>query len=368
MTAGGHSEKLHIGHFNTNRGWGGGEHQVMLLMQGLRRQGVSSTLFAHPRGKLIATARAAGMTVHPLRGFASMVIPWPCLVPLSKKVGGLGIDILHLHDSRGLWIGSWMRRRTGIPAVLSRRIASPLRRNFISNMKYSGGNVQAVIAVSETVRDIFARSGYPDERIHVVTDGLDINELTGIEKDEPFRSRYGGTALIGGIGKLSVKKNWQLLVRVAAHLAKQGHDFRWLVFGDGPERGRLEELSRSLGVGDIVHFPGFKDDAGSLLKSFDVLFHPSLMEGASVTIRSAMVMGVPVVAVDAPASVESLAGCGWIVGGDDVPGAAASVLEAVSDEGKRREVCSGARASAVSRFSIEKTVRGTVDIYRSVLA
>jgi glycosyltransferase involved in cell wall biosynthesis len=234
--------------------------------------------------------------------------------------------------------------------------------------KYSERNLRAVIAVSETVREVFAGFGFPEHRIHVVTDGLDIQELTRIEKDEAFRREFGGTALIGGIGKLSVKKNWQLLVRVAAHLAGEGHDLRWLVLGEGPERGRLEELARNLGVGGIVRFPGFHDDAIRLLRNFDVLFHPSLMEGASVTIRSAMVMGVPVVSADAPASLESLGGHGWIVGGDDVAGAAAGILEAASGATMTRDRCSEARAFAVERFSIEKTVQGTIGVYESALA
>lgn len=308
------------------------------------------------------------MDVQPLPGIVYQVLPWPVLAPLARKVRESGIEILHAHDSRGLWIGSWLRRWTGLPLVLSRRIASPVRTNPISARKYSADNLQAVMAVSETVKEEVARSGYPEDRIHVVTDGLDIEMLAGIATDESFRGMFGGKAFIGGIGKLSAKKNWQLLVRVAAHLAAEGHDLRWVVIGEGPERKSLEDLTRSLGVDHIVSFPGFMENAEPQLKSFDLLFHPSLMEGASVTIRTAMVLGVPVVTADAPASVESLGGCGWVVKGDDVQAAAGNILEALSDTTVRMEMCKRARASAVERFSIAETVRGTIEVYEKVLS
>ena len=51
-----------------------------------------------------------------------------------------------------------------------------------------------------------------------------------------------------------------------------------------------------------------------------------------------------------------------------MPAAAASILEAVSDEARRREKCDSARDSAIDRFSIAKTVQGTIRVYESVVA
>jgi hypothetical protein len=51
---------MHFGQINTNRDWGGGENQILHLMQSLTAMGEQVTLFAHPDGELLRRARALG--------------------------------------------------------------------------------------------------------------------------------------------------------------------------------------------------------------------------------------------------------------------------------------------------------------------
>ena len=221
----------------------------------------------------------------------------------------------------------------------------------------------AVMAISETVRDAMARSGYPRERIFTAPSGLDIAALDRVRADPAWRPEGGVGRLVAGVGKLSAKKNWEMLVRVAARLEAAGEAMDWVVAGEGPERRRLERLIRRLGVERRVRLLGFRDDARVILKSADLLFFPSLMEGASVTVREAMALGTPVVAVDAPGTAESLGGCGWLVRADDVAGAAATVARVLKDAAGRAAMARRARESAVARFSIERTVADTLAVY-----
>jgi glycosyltransferase involved in cell wall biosynthesis len=263
-------------------------------------------------------------------------------------------------------LGAHAAHRLGLPLILTRRVASPIRRNVLSRRKYSRANIAAVIAISETVKRVMAESGYPPEDIHVVQTGLDLAAVRCVEPDSAFRAQYG-PRIAGGIGRLSRKKNWQMSIRVAASIAESVPDLRWVLIGDGPERRRLERLAARLGVPDRIFFLGFREEAGRLMRNFDVLFFPSLMEGASVTVREAMAMGVPVVAVNAEGTVESLDGHGWIVTPGDIEGGRRAVQEALDDPGKRTAAIDGARASAEARFSIDKTVEGTLAVYESVL-
>jgi glycosyltransferase involved in cell wall biosynthesis len=294
------------------------------------------------------------------------VLPFS-LSSLCRLITELGVDLLHVHDSLATTISIGVSRKAKIPVVLSRRIASPVRRNIFSRRKYSSGKLSAVIAISQTVKDVFAKSGYPDDRIVVVPSGIDIQSLEKVERDEQFRRDFGGTYLVGGMGRLSVKKNWQFMARVAAHIAKTGPDVQWCLAGNGPEEKRLQSLVRELGISSRFHFLGFRADATRILKSVDVLFFPSLMEGASVAVRTAMVLGTPVVAVNAPGTMESLSGNGWIVTPNDVEVAARSVVEALTDTKKREDVVRAARESAVSRFAFDRTVEGTIAVYEKIL-
>jgi len=358
----------HIAHLHTSPAWGGGEYQVLYLLEWLFRRQVDATLFAHPWGKLFMRADEKGL---PVRGIPSAaffpILPF-CLSSLVDSMSDVGVNLIHAHDSLATTIGIRVARRLNVPLVISRRIASPMRRNPLSRRKYSPRNIAAVIAISDTVRDVFGKTAnFPMDRIFVAPTGIDIRALNNIESDREFRRSMGGAHIVVGIGKLAPKKNWQFMVRVAAELVKTGVDIQWCLAGDGPERKRLQALVNELGVSSRFHVLGFRTDAARILKNADLLFFPSLMEGASVTVRTAMLLGTPVVAVDAPGTMESLAGHGWIIKSGNVTDAAQSVVQALTDKEKRDAVCKAARESAISRFSFEKTVDSTIAVYERIL-
>jgi glycosyltransferase involved in cell wall biosynthesis len=318
------------------------------------------SLFADASGALFRRATEKGLPVEGLAGLFGVR-------EIAQRLRGMSPVLLHAHDSGALRLGIRVGGKLGLPVVLSRRVASPLRRNPLSARKYSARRIDAVIAISQTVKDVFIRGGYPPERVHVVPSGLDIEALLRVESDAALIGRRGEAVVVGGMGKLSRKKNWQFMVRVAAAMKEEADGIRWVLAGDGPERARLEKLAARLGVEDRFEFLGFRPEGARLLKCFDLLFFPSRREGASVTVREAMVLGVPVVAVNAPGSMESLAGHGWSVADDDVEGAVRSVREALFDAGRRQAVIDGARGSALERFSFERTVEGTLAVYGRVI-
>ena len=163
------------------------------------------------------------------------------------------------------------------------------------------------------------------------------------------------------------KKNWAYMIRVAAHLTAGGSDIQWVLIGDGPERPALERLVREKGLADRFRFMGFQPQAARFIRDFDALFFPSLMEGTPGVVREAMVLGVPVVAVNAPGTVETLGGHGWVVNDGDENQAAQAVLQVLSDSALRQRRCDRARRFALDRFSIDRTISGTLAVYQTLL-
>lgn len=348
---------------HTQRGWGGGEYQVLHLVRGLVSAGIPTTLRARRGGLLLSRALELRLPASPLVG------PWRIPlgeIPLSRALASAGVTLIHCHDSSALSLGHRLKRRLGVPLVLARRVASPLRSNPVSRRKYSPRRIDAVIAISETVRDVFCHGGFPRDRVFVAQSGLDLAALDSHDRESPIH-RPTGRFLIAGIGKLAPKKNWRLLIRTAAALEASGLAADWVLAGDGPERRRLESLAREAGIANRVHFLGHCPDAERILHECDLLFFPSVREGASVTVRQAMALGVPVVAADAAGTAESLDGHGWLVSSDDVDAAAQAVREALGDAGKREAVRQAARMSARTRFAIERTVQETNRVYEMVL-
>jgi glycosyltransferase involved in cell wall biosynthesis len=77
-------------------------------------------------------------------------------------------------------------------------------------------------------------------------------------------------------------------------------ELRCLVFGDGPDRARVEARTRALGLGDAVEFPGRApgDQVRSAIAEAACLLLPSMREGYGLVVVEALARGTPAVVVD----------------------------------------------------------------------
>jgi glycosyltransferase involved in cell wall biosynthesis len=75
---------------------------------------------------------------------------------------------------------------------------------------------------------------------------------------------------------------------------------RFTVVGDGPERNRLEQLTRSLGIAKAVFFCGWLSHAKVLkhLRSADVFVFPSLRDNGAGVVFEALATGAVPLVVD----------------------------------------------------------------------
>jgi glycosyltransferase involved in cell wall biosynthesis len=100
------------------------------------------------------------------------------------------------------------------------------------------------------------------------------------------------------VGGLIPCKACDLGLRAAAPLL-QSDSAHFTIVGDGPERGRLEQLVKSLGIEKAVSFCGWvkHDEVLSRLRSADVMVFPSVRDfGAGVVFEALASGAVPVVA------------------------------------------------------------------------
>jgi glycosyltransferase involved in cell wall biosynthesis len=100
------------------------------------------------------------------------------------------------------------------------------------------------------------------------------------------------------VGGLIPCKACDLALRAAAPLLRDD-SARFTVVGDGPERGNLEQLAKSLGIEKAVSFSGWvsHDEVLRRLRSADVMVFPSVRDfGAGVVFEALATGAVPVVA------------------------------------------------------------------------
>jgi colanic acid/amylovoran biosynthesis glycosyltransferase len=128
-----------------------------------------------------------------------------------------------------------------------------------------------------------------------------------------------------------------------------GNQWRYVVVGDGPERGRLRRLARRLGVGDRVDFVprATRPEIVRLLNSSAICLQGSRTasngdtEGTPIALLEAATLGLPVVAT-AHAGIPELlpsgaAAGGFLVGERDIASMSAALVRLAGSLQERRD-------------------------------
>jgi glycosyltransferase involved in cell wall biosynthesis len=133
--------------------------------------------------------------------------------------------------------------------------------------------------------------------IRLIQNGVDVEEvLASVPSDKTNPDCY----LIGYIGQLIERKDLNTLFEAFKILYGDNKNVRLMVIGDGHQKEALQAKVQQLCIENQVEFMGYRQDATSLLKAFDVFVLPSLMEGIPRCIMEAMAAGVPVIVSDIP--------------------------------------------------------------------
>lgn len=160
----------------------------------------------------------------------------------------------------------------------------------------------AVVAPSRSVRDLIVSRGVTAP-VHVIPTGIDTALLASGDRNEG-RIAHGlpdEATVIGHLGRLAAEKNLRYLATSIGLALRARPEARALIVGDGPARGEMEEVFRSLGVAGAVVFAGkltgrrLRDACAAM----DLFAFASLSETQGLVLAEVMAAGAPVVALDA---------------------------------------------------------------------
>lgn len=104
---------------------------------------------------------------------------------------------------------------------------------------------------------------------------------------------------ICSVGRISYVKNFDSIPYIAKLLKEKGLKFHWYIVGPG-NHADIDKVSVDNGVEDVVHFVGAKSNPYPWMKACDLYMQPSRIEGNSVTVREAQILGKPVIITNYP--------------------------------------------------------------------
>jgi glycosyltransferase involved in cell wall biosynthesis len=154
-------------------------------------------------------------------------------------------------------------------------------------------HASAIIAASSQTYSEFAV--FRDKLFFVPEPGIGRSSCTGRPRNPDSQAKL---KLIF-VGSLVPRKACDIALRAAATLLRSGlADFT--IIGDGPERSRLEQLARSLGIEKAVFFCGWLSHSEVFkgLRAADVFLFPTLRDNGAGVVFEALASGAVPVVVD----------------------------------------------------------------------
>ena len=213
----------------------------------------------------------------------------------------------------------------------------------------------------------------PREKFAVVRLGIPLAErLDDATAERDYRRLYGispGAFVVGWVGRMTGVKATGAVLEIVRATRDRGVDAVLCMVGDGPDRDRLEQLARDLGVARECFFAGYQSEIAGFYRLFDAFVLPSVNEGTPVSAIEALASGTPVVAnrVGGVPDVVRDGEDGFLVEAGDVEGAARRLADLAADPALRARLGASGRARVLERYSVARLVDDVDRLYRALL-
>jgi glycosyltransferase involved in cell wall biosynthesis len=300
------------------------------------------------------------------------------LISLYKYLREKGpFDLVHGHSSKGGALARLSRLLGGPKAVYTPHAFVTVSPHFgkVEIVTYGIAErvlsllTAALIAVSEDEAREALHLGYPEGRIRIIPNAIDLDKIHG-ETGEALRARLGiapDVVAIGFVGRFSPQKAPLLLLEAFAKVALKHPQSSLVMVGEGPLRPLLQKRAQELGLEGRVLWPGFLEGRVAM-RAFDIFALPSNYEGFPYVLLEAMAEGLPVVATRVGGVEMAIreGENGLVVPVGDTESFAQALDLLLSDEQTRNKF-GGKSRQHVQRFGLDKMVEAVLALYSGLI-
>lgn len=274
------------------------------------------------------------------------------------------VELLHIHAGIA-WEGLTapnLARAAGVRRTLRHEHLPDLltaerdRRAYRDAMR----EVDAILCVSQGVRESLERAEVPASKLHVVRNGID---TPAASPDRPRDS----TVLC--VGRHVYQKGHTTLLRAWPEVATRVPGAALDIVGTGPLEPGLRAMARRLGIESSTRFLGQRDDVPGRMARAGCVVLPSRWEGLPLVLLEAIMLGAPAVATAVCGSAEVIEDgvTGRLVPPDEPAALAAALVHVLRDPDGARGMGMRARALVRSRFTAAHMAAETAAHYERSL-
>ena len=354
---------------------GGAEQVAAHIAQYLDRSRFDLTAcYLKENGVAGAQMQRGGVELVPIPGLRDKQRDYFTAFKLLRLIKQRGIQLIHTHDLHGLMDGAVCR-------LLSPRLRHvhtfhwgnyPEREPRYARVEKLLWRVPDALVAVGHAQAAAIQSVYriPADRMHVLWNGTDASQ-SAICPEVAEALPPPGTPLIASISTLIPQKGLSDLLLAASALRQSGRRFLLMIIGQGKLRAQLESQAQELGLGDVVKFLGWINEASQrALPACDVFVQSSHWEAMSVVVLEAMAAGKPiaVTAVGENTRVVLDEETGLLVPPRDPNALAAALARLLDNPDLRSRLGASAARRYEELFTVSHMVKRYEDLYAEMLA
>ncbi|MBI4847602.1 MAG: glycosyltransferase family 4 protein [Nitrospirae bacterium] len=357
---------MNILHTETLKKWGGQQNRILAEATGFIKRGHKVVIACHKGSVLAQKAKQAGIKVHEMNMTKNGYLP--IFMKVKRIIKDEQIDLVSTHSSVDTWAGGTAAKLSGKKLVRFRQNLYPIGRGLLAKFIYSIPD--RLIASSGAIKNLLIQRGFREEKIAVIPETFDMQIFNPDVKDLREELKISPeTLIIGNTSTFTEVKGQEYLLQAFNIISKMVPCIL-LFAGRLPEPARSRYLSHvSPEFRDKVIFLGHRDDVQRVLKTIDIFVYPSWLEGLGTALVEAMAMERAVAVSDIPTFREfvedNVNGVYFKV--KDPDDIAEKVILLARNKDFREQLGSGARATALEKFTLDRMIDLTEACYKEVL-
>jgi len=294
-------------------------------------------------------------------------------------------DIIHLHEYRALQniVIAYYAKKYGVPYVLQAhgslpRFITKRRLKWIYDVLFGYRILKdssKVIALSWVEAEQYKRMGVPEEKIEVISNGIDLSEYGNLLPKRSFKKKFSiddDEKIILYLGRIHKLKGIDFLIKSFAHLVKNGVKDAKLVLA-GADDGYLstaENLINSLGCSSNALFVGAltHEDKISAYIDSTVVVYPERFNVFGLVPLEAAAFSKPVIVSNENymSKVVEGGGFGFSVNYGDVEALAKLFKSLVMNDVLASKMGTRGRQYVADNYSLEKVLDKLEKLYEAV--
>ncbi len=298
----------------------------------------------------------------------------PAALRLTRVIRRAGVDVVHLGNGvRANFDGvlaCWLTRTACVCHVKGFE-------KYSNRERWAATHVDALVCMTEAVRQHCLQHGVRGRTTHVVYDALDETAFAPQRDAAAVRAELGitnGAPCIGVVGNIQEWKGQAVLVEAMARIVEQVPKAHAFIVGGVHRAGaayndRLTQRVRELHLENSLSATGFRSDIADVMNALDVVVHTSTRpEPFGRVILEGMLLGKPVVASAAGGVPELIRDgeTGFLTPPGDAVGLAQRLIPLLQDSALRERIGQRAQAWARQQFGVQQHVAAMTAIYENL--